>query len=369
MRNRIKIAFQVGVHDPVVSFRSTGRRLGAARPCSPDSVGTRSCAPRSPARRSAPALPGAPSAPPGRAPSESPRALFFAPQLADPVAPNRLRAIASFPQRPRQLFQVRFQVSLELGHRHMIHARRSVVGLHASEGLPQIRQGADLVHQAVPLTSPHSLFESRQHPFRPNLGFDPGPSSPNLSGGNSPASWHSVRGCLSRFIRHVSTFLRSLRSMAVTPLPRYYGRCDSCLPPLFSALPRRRGRLFGTQVSLIHATGLPTILSPTTCGCSVSPRHVSCRWIGPRWHPSLGYAPSGNSGLRLQIADSPLPTGRIEFLIVRTGRSSPAAPHPVSRRRSCRRFQVTLTWRGLSPLRSVALSGALSPGRAGGFRL
>src|SRR5271165_2772696 len=71
-------------------------------------------------------------------------------------------------------------------------------------------------------------------------------------------------------------------------LSTHYGRCDSCLPPLFSALLGRRGRLFGTQVSLIHATDLPTILSPTSCGCSVSPRHVTCRWIGPRSHPSAG---------------------------------------------------------------------------------
>src|SRR5208282_3652774 len=53
-------------------------------------------------------------------------------------------------------------------------------------------------------------------------------------------------------------------------------------------------------------------------------------------------------------------TGRIEFLIVRTGRSPPAAPHPVSPRRSCRRLQVTSAWRGLSPLLPGALSGALA---------
>jgi hypothetical protein len=33
-------------------------------------------------------------------------------------------------------------------------------------------------------------------------------------------------------------------------------------------------------------------------------------------------------------------------------------PHPVLRRRSCSRLQVALTWRGLSPLRLNALSGA-----------
>jgi hypothetical protein len=117
---------------------------------------------------------------------------------------------------------------------------------------------------------------------------------------------------------------------------------------------------------VIHATGLPTILSPTTCGCSVSPRRASCGWTGPRRHPSAGSTPSGNSRLRLQLAGSPHRTGRIEFLIVRTGRSPPAPPHPALRRRRCSRFQVTLTWRGLPPLRSIALSGALAGGNAPG---
>src|SRR5262249_37650749 len=39
---------------------------------------------------------------------------------------------------------------------------------------------------------------------------------------------------------------------------------------------------------------------------------------------------------------------------------------PVSRRRSCSRLQVTLTWRGLPPLRLIALSGALAGGNAPG---
>ena len=113
------------------------------------------------------------------------------------------------------------------------------------------------------------------------------------------------------------------------------------------------------QVSLIHAPGLPTIPSPTTCGRSASSGHVTPRRVEPRSLPH-GSSPNGNSGLRHSLAGSPRHTGRIEFLIVRTGRSPPAAPHPVSPRRSCRRLQVTLTWRGLSPLQPGALSGALA---------
>ena len=117
------------------------------------------------------------------------------------------------------------------------------------------------------------------------------------------------------------------------------------------------------QVSLIHALGLPTIPSPTTCGRSASPRHVTCRRVGPRWLPQ-GISPNGNSGLRHSLAGSPRHTGRIEFVLLRTGRSPPAALHPVSRRRSCSRLQVTSTWRGLSPLRPSALSGAPPGGYA-----
>src|SRR5208283_2788915 len=58
---------------------------------------------------------------------------------------------------------------------------------------------------------------------------------------------------------------------------------------------------------------------------------------------------------RVQVSPSP---GRF----LRTGRSPPAALHPVSRRRSCNRLQFTLTWRGLPRLRSSALSGARSAG-------
>src|SRR5208282_1186301 len=259
------------------------------------------------------------------------RALFLAARFGNPHPPNGLRTITAVRQRSRQLFQVGFQVSLELLHRHMIYARRTLVRLPAFKGSPQIAQRVDLVHQAEPLASHHSLFESRQHPFRPDLGFDPGPSSPNLSGGASPFSRHCVRELL-RLFRHVSTFLRSLRSMAVTPLLRYYGRCDSC-PPGSSALFGHELRLLHGQVSLIHALGLPTIPSPTTGARSVSPRHVTCQRIESRSLPN-GSSPYGNSRLRPSLATSPHDVGRIEFLIVRTGRSPPVALHPVSRRRS-----------------------------------
>src|SRR5208282_5633975 len=192
------------------------------------------------------------------------RTLLLAARLGNPHPSDRLRTIATVLQHPRELFQVGFQMALELLHRHVVHASRSAVPLHACEGSPQIRQRVDLVHETEPLASQHSLFESGQHAFRPNRGFDPGPSSPNLSGGFSPSSGHYVRGCLQRSVRHVSTFLRSLRSRPVTALPRYYGRSDSC-PPSPRALPSGLvAGSFSGQVSLIHVPGLPALPPPTT---------------------------------------------------------------------------------------------------------
>ena len=79
-------------------------------------------------------------------------------------------------------------------------------------------------------------------------------------------------------------------------------------------------------------TSLTTIPSPTT-----------------RWSPMVALAryPSApqvplfrGSRLRHWLAGSPIPSGRIEFVILRTGRSPPVAFHPASRRRSYSRLQA-----------------------------
>ena len=215
---------------------------------------------------------------------------------------------------------------------------------------------------AAKRNSPCRAVQGRQHPFRPNRRFRPVPA------GSYPRRGLRFSGLLSRLrhyrrsffrglLRHVSTFLRPFAPGPLPALLRSYGRSDSCSPGS-SALLGHELRLLHEQVSLIHAPGLPTLPSPTTCGCFVSSGHVAHRRIEPRLLPH-GSSPNGNSRLRLSAADSPHHTGRIEFLIVRTSGSPPAAPHPVSPRRSCSRLQVTLTWRGLAPLQPGALSGAL----------
>jgi hypothetical protein len=181
---------------------------------------------------------------------------------------------------------------------------------------------------------------------------------------------HWRRCHLRRCLSSPSTFLRSLRSRPVMALHGSYGRSDSCPPQSWTLIINACSTC--GQVSLIHTLGLPTIPSPTTCRRSASSGHVTHRRVEPRPLPH-GIPPNGNSGLRLSLAGSPRRTGRIEFRVfpywegfLRTGRSPPAAPHPVLPRRSCSRLQVTLTWRGLSPLRPCALSGALAVGNAHG---
>jgi hypothetical protein len=121
-----------------------------------------------------------------------------------------------------------------------------------------------------------------------------------------------------------------LCSISVTRLLRSYGCSDSCSARLFGTISMNSGS-FSEQVSLIHASGL--------LDHSVS-NHLMrhCR----RFHtlPLSSTASRFRSRLRPCIAGSPITPGRIEFVILRTGRSPPAAPHHASLRRSCIRLQA-----------------------------
>ena len=120
------------------------------------------------------------------------------------------------------------------------------------------------------------------------------------------------------------------------------------------------GRHYG-QVSLIHALGLLTIPSPTTSARSFSPRHLTGRRIEPRPHP-----PWGNLRLRLGKAGSPHDVGRIEFLIVRTSRSPPAALPLASRRRSCIQLPSYVDSKRTSTSPTKRALRRTLPGTAGG---
>jgi hypothetical protein len=167
-------------------------------------------------------------------------------------------------------------------------------------------------------------FNEHQHPWRPERRINHRRSS-----SLSPIR-HLRWCCRHRSARFASTCLRSLRSTPVTELHCYYGRSDSCSLRLFGTWSMNSGS-FSKQVSLIHASGLPDH--------SVS-KHLA--WPCRRFIT----LPLSSTGLRLRsrlrhwLAGSPPAPGRIEFVILRTGRSPPAALHHASLRRSCTRLQA-----------------------------
>jgi hypothetical protein len=171
---------------------------------------------------------------------------------------------------------------------------------------------------------PSLYFNEHQHTFGPERRVNHRPA-------NSLSPIRHLRWCGPHLsVLHVSTSLRSLRSTPVTELRRYYGRSDSCSPGS-SGLTSMNSGFFREQVSLIHACGLydhsvSNHLAPTvgalTCYPSARPLPVS------RFR--LRHRHAGSSGI----------PGRIEFVILRTGRSPPAASHPASWRRSCIQLQA-----------------------------
>src|SRR2546426_197349 len=325
VRNGIEVALQVRIHDPGVSrsqqviHPSQGLLTPPVRS---ETVALFSEAPLKD-RFQHVSQRGLPHSVP---PRRNPQGPFLAtPQLGNPDPPHRLGPVATVLQRLRELFQVLLQMALEHLHRLVIHPSRPSVGFHFFESGPQVRQGVHLVHQAKPLASFDPLFEGRQHPFRPDRRFYPGPSSSDLSGLFS-LSRHCRRLLFPLSVGHVSTFLRSLRSLSVTRVPRYCGRSDSCRPGSSALDCGMNAVSVRHQVSLIHVLDLPIPPSPTT------PQALDIDFAR---YPSSRRVPcSRRSRLHLFPAGSPTLTGRIEFVILRMDRSPPAAPHPASRRRS-----------------------------------
>jgi hypothetical protein len=190
--------------------------------------------------------------------------------------------------------------------------------------------------------------------------FESGHVGQNRSTGLSPGfcpTGHSIRIGIRRCIHRSSTFLRSLGSTGVTPLPRYYGRSDSCVAVLRTRVTGRAGitahehrpvqtgllascdrtvrpfRLQPPDVVKGNVSGFIALPYRTAIGAvAISPRPRRVIWASP---------------LAGWLATTP---GRIEFVILRTSRSPPVALHLASRRRSYVRLQSSdKLWRGLAP--------------------
>ena len=118
-----------------------------------------------------------------------------------------------------------------------------------------------------------------------------------------------------------------LRSTPITASRRYYGRSDSCAGGS-SARASMNTVLIPAQGSLRPVPCRPdhSVSTHLTCPDGAFARYPSAS-IGSRRLPDE---------ISSVDADSSLTSGRIEFVILRTGRSPSIAPHLASRRRSYR---------------------------------
>jgi hypothetical protein len=190
-------------------------------------------------------------------------------------------------------------------------------------------------------TSFHAVFQRRQHASRPDTRFGPRPravlptepSTRALSGLHAPAPFgRHCRRCRFRgSSHHASTFLRPLAPRA---LPRFDATTDALTSPwpALCALDR----------------AMNTLMTPRRSPCFTCMALRPFRRQPPHAAPpSLSHAtpqrdgsPGCGSRLRHLAAGSPRTQGRIAFVILRTGRSPPVAPHDASRRRSFLRLQA-----------------------------
>lgn len=165
------------------------------------------------------------------------------------------------------------------------------------ENSPRSAKKAFGQRQAEPYASLHSVFQSRQHAIRPDRRFHPGPAALGVSDLRSPYG-HWRRLWFGRPVCHASTFLRSLRSVPVTALRRYYGRSDSCMAGSSCRQATMNAVPTTMQVSLLHVHGL--------ADHSVS-NHLTFPAVALARYPLARRASSASrrSGLRRSLAGSP----------------------------------------------------------------
>src|SRR5208283_4852503 len=135
--------------------------------------------------------------------------------------------------------------------------------------------------------------------------------------------------------------LRPRTSNFLPPFPRAV-----LLPPRLTA----RGGIGIMKALTPAALALRRRVSPLTPPCLPAVPSPTTRTV--RW--PLSQSPQRHRSFQASPLSSRLATAsrRIGFVLLRTGGSPPAAPHPASRRRSCLRLHsYDLLWRGLAPRR------------------
>ncbi len=176
--------------------------------------------------------------------------------------------------------------------------------------------------QAKPSVSFDPSDEGGQHSCPPGRSFPLGLRR-DFSGLFSPRG-HSIRRwryCVP--VVHQSTFLCFLRSTSVTKFHSYYEHSDFCSAGSSRTWPMNTSLSNSEQISLIHAFSLPDhsvsthLIDPSRRFNTLPLSATAFRLLPVEASPLIG-----------RLADLP---GRIEFVILRTDRSPPAAPHPASR--------------------------------------
>ena len=252
-------------------------------------------------------------------------AQLLASRLRDVVPPDRLGPVNAGSQAFVQPCQVRVQIVRVILDTHVVHPRRTAIGLHRRERRAQRGNGVEFVDQAVPSAAFNPLYEGRQHPRRPDNGFGPWLSVPRLSGSFTQGRPQDCHRCVSlRSSHRVSTFLPPFAPPA---LPGFNATMRALTPARGLAsglcgLPLSPLRLVA-RVSSLHVPHLPGSPSPSTAQfqpIALSPvlsaseaSRLSRVWASP-FHRRLANC-----------------YGRTEFVILRIARSPRVAPHLTSR--------------------------------------
>jgi len=177
------------------------------------------------------------------------------------------------------------------------------------------------------------------------------------------ASRHSRRSWLCLLLTCPSTFLRSLRSIPITGLLRYYGRSDSCPAGSSVAWWQHEHRLYPGQVSLLHVTDLPIPPPPTT---PQSPSAALSRYPSAHWISCFSQVQA--SPFRSRFADPGRPN-RVRYPTDELFTSCCSPPRLTTTQLQSVTGRRAYAWRGLSPLwsaRSQAHCGGF-PSRRGGL--
>jgi len=177
---------------------------------------------------------------------------------------------------------------------------------------------------AEPFASFDAVLQRRQHAFRPDRGLHPSLGFSALF--SHSRHWRHDANAMPLSGFHTSTFL--------PPFPRrgFAARASrgTCRCSTMKAL---------TPANVTSQAGLPALRTmPSDHSASNHLTHP-CRSFN-----TLPLSPAGplypGRDFTILLAGSSVAPGRIEFVILRTGRSPPVASHPASRRRSYVQFQA-----------------------------